>query len=117
MGMVGRLLLVGEQRGNEHALTGCREQLFIGFQGLGAYALAAQLLLQWQFGEALETGMGEGLERAFGTLAGQVQLSAQGAGIDLLGRLERVQRHLLQDVCGLLPVAQAQRLLGGGEAQ
>jgi hypothetical protein len=44
--------------------------------------------------------MAQGDQRSLGLIAAHGQFGSQGAGKDLLGRLEAVQRHLRQDLRG-----------------
>ncbi|MNZ72859.1 hypothetical protein D3C78_912500 [compost metagenome] len=106
-----------QQRGDEHALAGSRQRLFVGLQGFGAGQLAANLLVDRQFAQAREARVLQGAQGGLRLVARQCQLGAQCAGEDLLGGLQFVETHQLQDLLGLGQLALAQCLVGGGEAQ
>ncbi|MDT4820726.1 hypothetical protein FQZ97_538730 [compost metagenome] len=112
---VGRV--AAQQRGNEHALAGGGEVLAVGLQGAGAYELGSNLLVHRQFGQAFQARMAEGLEGALGLVAGHGQFGGKGAGENLLGGLQALQRDLLQDARRAADILLLVGEIGGGQAQ
>lgn len=86
-----------EQRCEVDALLGCGKDLAVGGEGLGLGALGTNLLGHRQFAEMLHARMLQCLQGGLGLAAGEGQFGVQGAGEDLLGRLQAFQRNLSQD--------------------
>ncbi|MNR39878.1 hypothetical protein D3C85_1581200 [compost metagenome] len=91
--------------------------LAIGFEGGRVHAVGARLLFFRQFGDALQARVGQGGQGSLGLVAAHGQLGTEGAGEHLLGRLEGVQRHLLEDACGAWEILLLVGQVGGAQAQ
>ena len=111
--VVGLGGFAGQQRGDEYAFASGGQGLAVGFESASLDQLGADLLFHWQFGQALQARVLQGLEGALGLAAGHRQLGVEGGGEHLLGGLQAVQRHFIEDACGAADVLLAPGLVGG----
>ncbi|MCY1431970.1 hypothetical protein D9M71_479490 [compost metagenome] len=115
--IVGAGGLAAKQRGQESALLCGSQGLAVGFERGGVHAVGAHLLFCRQLGKALQARVGQGGQRCFGLVAAHGQFRREGAGEHLLGRLERVQRDLLENACGAWEVLLLVGQVGRAQAQ
>ncbi|MDT4858804.1 hypothetical protein FQZ97_932880 [compost metagenome] len=115
--MVARGGFAAQQWRDKYPLAGCSQGLSVGLQRVGAGQLRACLLLDRELAQAFQARVAECLQGRFGFLACQRQFGSQGAGVNLLGGFQAVQRHLLENAGRATDVALLIGQVGGGQAQ